>query len=60
MTVIWCPLVGGKEVQNSNNVGSGHNGDPVNQSAYEMVDSHSFGEVRVVRVRIRYGFDGSA
>ena len=59
LTMIRCPLVGRKEGQDGSGIEAGCYGDPVNQSEYGLVGGLVFGEVRVVRVRIGYGVDGS-
>ena len=59
VTMIQCPLVGGEERQDGSDIRAGYGGQPVNESADALVDRISFGEVRVVRVRVGYGVDGA-
>ena len=60
VTVIWCSSVGGEEGQDSSDVRAGNYGEPVNRSVDGLVGGLTFGEVGVVRFRIRYGVYGEA
>ena len=59
VTVIWCPLVGGKEGQKESDIGAIQDVDPVNLSTDILVGGLAFGEVGAVRVRIGYRVDGT-
>ena len=49
MAVIWCPLVGGDEVQDGRDVRAGIYGNPVNLFADGLVGGLVFGYVGVFR-----------
>ena len=59
VTLSWCPLVRGEEGKDGRNIRVGQDGKQFNLSSDGLLVVLAFGEVRVVMVRIGYGFNGA-